>query len=177
MNSEVETGCPQGRWVPSVGQCFIPIGISVLCGLIFTPIRFAEADVFSLPMCILSGIMLTEGLLVYRSGRLKNARWLAIMVITFIYECVPINLPTSFDDMFALSANGVNMFFMHVFGISWTGPNKNCSSTTQQDILLEGKNVLVDCVASKLKKLLIVIGVFIVLVLLLIGGIIYLCVR
>ena len=135
MQDENRVQINDGRWVPSKRTCIAPIIISVVCGIIFWPFRAVEGDPFSLPMCIMSGVMLTYGLFLSRSGRLKDNRWLVIMVLTFIYECLPINLPATIDDVLALSTSGINFFLMHIVGINLKVPK----STFARDSRSSGK--------------------------------------
>lgn len=127
MQNENAVQINDGRWVPSKRTCIAPIIISIVCGIIFWPFRTVEGDPFSPLMCILSGMMLTYGLFLSRSGRLKSNRWLAIMVLTFIYECLPINLPATIDDVLALSTSGINFFLMHIVGIKMKVPESTFS--------------------------------------------------
>ena len=135
MQDENRVQVNGGRWVPSKRTCIAPIIISIVCGIIFWPFRTAVGDPFSPLMCVISGVMLTYGLFLSRSGRLKDNRWLAIMVLTFIYECLPINLPATIDDVLALSTSGINFFLMHVVGINVKVPE----STFARESRLSGK--------------------------------------
>lgn len=79
--------------------------------------------------------MLTSGLFLSRSGRLKTNRWLITMTLTFIYECLPINLPATIDDVLALSASGINFFLMYIVGIDL----KVSKKTFSREIRSSGK--------------------------------------
>lgn len=140
MNEEIALQSNDARWVPSKRICIAPIIISVVCGIIFWPFRTAEGDPFSPLMCIISGVMLTYGLFLSRLGRLKDNRWLVIMILTFIYECLPINLPATIDDVLALSTSGINFFLMHVVGINLKVPKStfsrgSCSSGKENEVI------------------------------------------
>lgn len=135
MKDENSIQSNDARWVPSKRTCIAPIIISIVCGIIFWPFRAVEGDPFSPFMCILSGIMLAYGLTLSRKGRLKDNRWLVIMVLTFIYECLPINLPATIDDVLALSTSGINFFLMHVVGINLKVPK----STFARESRVSGK--------------------------------------
>lgn len=141
MKEEKAVQTNDERWVPSKRTCIAPIIISLVCGIIFWPFRTAEGDPFSPLMCIISGVMLTYGLFLSRFGRLKDNRWLVIMVLTFIYECLPINLPATIDDVLALSTSGINFFLMHVVGINLEVPKstfaRESSSTGKQNEVID----------------------------------------
>ena len=135
MKEEDSVQSNDARWVPSKRICIATIIVSIACGIVFWPFRTAVGDPFSPLMCIISGVMLTYGLLLSRSGRLKDNRWLVIMVLTFVYECLPINLPATIDDVFALSTSGINFFLMHVVGINLKVPK----STFARESRVSGK--------------------------------------
>lgn len=113
MKDENSIQSNDARWVPSERTCIAPIIISIVLGIIFWPFRAVEGDTFSPFMCILSGIMLAYGLTLSRNGRLKDNRWLVIMVLTFIYECLPINLP-GYGGLVSMPLNGDASFWYNI---------------------------------------------------------------
>lgn len=89
----------------TVADCFMPLIISVICGVVFMPIALFTLNLFSAATCIFSGVLLSVGLLAYRSGRIQSAWWLVPQFLTFAYEILPIDLPTDLDNVLALGGS------------------------------------------------------------------------
>jgi hypothetical protein len=85
-------------------DCFLPVVISLISGVVFLPIGIVAGNLFSPATCIFSGILLTMGLLAYKTGTIQSASWLILPFLTFLYEILPIDLPTDLDNILGLSA-------------------------------------------------------------------------
>lgn len=93
----------------TTADCIIPLILSVISGIIFAPVHLISASVFSTATCIGSGILLMAAMFLYKSGRMN--KWgLIIPACTFIYELLPIELPTDLDNFLALGGAGVSMW-------------------------------------------------------------------
>lgn len=92
----------------TIVDCVLPFVISIVAAFAFAPFALLTADVFSIPTCIFSGVLLSVGLILYRAGKLPGA-YLVIPMLTFVYEILPISLPSDLDDFIALGADTANM--------------------------------------------------------------------
>ena len=117
----------------TIPDCLLPVVISAVCAVVFLPFKMSTLDVFSPITCLVGGIMLSFGLLAYRCGKLQNSWWLVPLVITFVYECLPFNLPLPLDDAFAVGGASIDFFFMNVIGINWRVGNGLLSRTGGQE--------------------------------------------
>lgn len=96
----------------SLYDCLVPFAVSVVCGIAFAPIELLAGNLFSSATCIYSGFLLTLGLFSYRGGRINNPYWLLMPTMTFVYEILPIDLPTPIDNILALSANSIHYILL-----------------------------------------------------------------
>ena len=86
----------------SIMDCFLPMIISIFSGIVFFPVSLFSGNLFSPATCIISGVLLTVALFGYRSGKIDSAGWLVLPFLTFIYEILPIDLPTDLDNLLGL---------------------------------------------------------------------------
>lgn len=86
----------------TITDCLLPIIISIVSGIVFFPISIFAGNLFSPATCIISGALLTVALFGYRSGKIDSAGWLILPCLTFIYEILPIDLPTDLDNFLGL---------------------------------------------------------------------------
>ncbi|MBO5905304.1 MAG: hypothetical protein J6Q84_02665 [Kiritimatiellae bacterium] len=91
----------------SITDCFLPTIISIFSGIVFFPVSLFSGNLFSPATCIISGVLLTVALFGYRSGKIDSAGWLVLPFLTFIYEILPIDLPTDLDNLLGLGATTV----------------------------------------------------------------------
>ena len=85
-------------------DCFLPLGISLVSGIVFSPVGLFAGNLFSPATCIFSGILLTLGLWAYKTGRIPSGGWLVLPFLTFLYEILPVDLPSDLDNVLGLSA-------------------------------------------------------------------------
>lgn len=100
----------------TVIDCFMPLVISVICGILFMPIALVSMNLFSVATCIYSGVLLSVSLVCYRAGRISSAWWLLPIFLTFAYEVLPIDLPTDIDNLVGLGAATVIDVMAIAFG-------------------------------------------------------------
>jgi len=97
----------------TVADVALPLILSIISAIIFFPVGLLAGNLFSIVTCILAGLMLSVGLGLYKAGRIYS--WcLVIPTICFIYEILPIDLPTDIDNIIGLGANGVNIFIANI---------------------------------------------------------------
>lgn len=132
----VAIGTSEKRGTVTALDCILPIPISIFCGIIFAPVRLFVVDFFSPVTCIGSGLLFSLALIMFRSNRLdETPLWIIGMV--FLYEILPINLPTPLDDVLCLGGQATLLFLK--------APIKGVASGA----LLKGKPIkMIDCVAE-----------------------------
>jgi hypothetical protein len=91
----------------TVIDCFLPMVISLLSGVVFFPLSLVSGNLFSPATCIVSGVLLTLGLFGYREGKIDSAGWLVFPFLTFVYEILPVDLPTDIDNLLGLGTTTV----------------------------------------------------------------------
>lgn len=91
----------------TVVDCFMPLIVSTICGILFMPLALFTLNLFSVATCIYSGILLSVALLCYRSGRIESAWWLLPIFLTFAYEILPIDLPTDMDNFLGVGVSTI----------------------------------------------------------------------
>ncbi len=92
----------------TVWDCILPVIISIVCGITFAPVHFFAANFFSAFTCIGAGIFFSIALIMYRVGALEP--WaLYLSMASFLYEALPINLPTDLDDFLCFGGTGVSL--------------------------------------------------------------------
>lgn len=92
----------------------LPFVISLISCVIFFPVGLFAGNFFSFVTCPAAGLMLSVGLALYKAGRLPSF-FLIVPTLAFIYEILPIDLPTDIDNIIGLGANGVNIFVKSIF--------------------------------------------------------------
>jgi hypothetical protein len=90
-------------------DCVLPLIISIISGIAFMPLMLFKLEIFSTFTCIGAGLFLTIGMFLYRAGKIGGMS-LIIPSITFVYEIVPISLPTDIDNIIAFSGNAASLF-------------------------------------------------------------------
>ena len=131
----------------TIQDCLIPSILSILCSIVFLPMKLISANFFGPAECIFSGILLSVCLFGYRAGRIKNPYWLTLPFLTFFYEILPINLPTDLDDMLALTASTFNSYLAWTKNLAWTKKEDDGLNNENEEILLLENDdaVTVDC--------------------------------
>ena len=93
----------------TVLDCLIPFLVSLVSGVIFAPVSLFSASVFSIATCIYSGVLLSATLFLYKAQKV-SAGYLVFPFLVFMYEILPIELPTDIDNILALSGNTAHQF-------------------------------------------------------------------
>ena len=94
----------------TVWDCILPVVVSIICGITFAPVHLFAANFFSAVTCIGAGIFFSIALIMYRVGALES--WaLYLSMTTFLYEALPINLPTDLDDFLCFGGSGAGLIF------------------------------------------------------------------
>lgn len=89
-------------------DCILPVIVSIVCGITFAPVHLFAANFFSAFTCIGAGIFFSIALIMFRVGALEP--WaLYLAMATFLYEALPINLPTDLDDFLSFGGTGVGL--------------------------------------------------------------------
>lgn len=91
----------------SLMDCFIPTIMSLCSGILFAPIALFSGSLFSAATCIVSGILFSITLVLYRSGKIGTG-YLILPGLTFVYEMLPIELPLDLDNLIGLGVSSVN---------------------------------------------------------------------
>ena len=92
----------------TVWDCILPVVVSIICGITFAPVHLFAANFFSAFTCIGAGIFFSIALIMYRVGALES--WaLYLAMATFLYEALPINLPTDLDDFLCFGGSGAGL--------------------------------------------------------------------
>lgn len=92
----------------TVADVVLPLIISLVAAVIFAPISLLAGNFFSIVTCTLAGLMLSVALGLYKAGKLYGS-FLILPILCFVYEILPIDLPTDIDNIIGLAANGVNI--------------------------------------------------------------------
>ena len=92
----------------TIVDCALPFVISILAAFTFAPLALFEGSFFSIGTCIFSGVFLSVGLILYKQNRIRGI-YLILPMLTFIYEILPIDLPTDLDNEIALGANTLDL--------------------------------------------------------------------
>lgn len=91
----------------SVLDCFAPFVLSLFAAVAFAPISLFAGNLFSVATCTMAGLLMTLSLFVYRTGKCGPG-FLIMPFLTFVYEMLPIDLPTDIDNFLALSGSGLS---------------------------------------------------------------------
>jgi len=101
----------------TVTDCVLPLIISIISAVIFSPFMLLTLEVFSIFTCIGAGFFMSLGLFLYRA-KIITGYWLIIPAIVFAYEILPINIPAGgFDDIFALGGSAGNFMVRALWGM------------------------------------------------------------
>jgi hypothetical protein len=113
----------------------LPVVISLISAIIFAPVGLFAGNFFSPITCILAGLMLSVELGFYKAKKIY-AVYLILPTICFIYEILPIDLPTDIDNIIGLCANGANIFRSHFIQpvIGATGIGTGITTTPKNKI-------------------------------------------
>lgn len=104
----IKTGTSMTVCEVTVWDCILPVIISIVCGITFAPVHLFAANFFSAFTCIGAGIFFSIALIMFRVGALEP--WaLYLSMATFLYEALPINLPTDLDDFLCFGGTGVSL--------------------------------------------------------------------
>ncbi len=88
-------------------DCLMPSIVATICGIIFFPISLFSGSLFSIGTCIFAGILFTLSLFMYRTGKIGSG-YLILPCLTFLYEILPIELPTDLDNFLSLGGSFVS---------------------------------------------------------------------
>jgi len=89
-------------------DCILPVIVGIVCGITFAPVHLFAANFFSAFTCIGAGVFFSIALIMFRVGALET--WALYMVMaSFLYEALPINLPTDLDDFLCFGGSGVGL--------------------------------------------------------------------
>ncbi|MGN0025180.1 MAG: hypothetical protein ACI351_07105 [Candidatus Avelusimicrobium sp.] len=98
----------------TVVDCILPLPIGVISAFLFAPVSLFAGSIFSAATCLGASLLLSIMLLMYRAKKIHGGM-LVIPFLVFIYELLPIELPTDLDNLFCLGGNGVNFIASLVF--------------------------------------------------------------
>jgi hypothetical protein len=99
----------------TVADCFIPLVLSIVFGCLFLPISFISASIFFAITCIHSGVLMTLTLFAYKSKKIGSGL-LVMPLCVWMYELLPLELPSDLDNILALSGNTINYFVVLTTG-------------------------------------------------------------
>lgn len=92
----------------TIVDCALPFIISIIAAIAFGPISLFSGNLFSIATCIFSGVLMSVGLILYKFGKIHGA-FLVLPMLTFIYEILPIDLPSDLDNILALSVSTLDL--------------------------------------------------------------------
>jgi len=97
----------------TVTDCVLPIIISIISAVVFFPVSFLFAEFFSWLTCIGAGFFLSWAMFMYKNKEVGG--WtLVIPFIVFVYEILPVSLPTDIDNFIALGGSGTNVVLRYM---------------------------------------------------------------
>jgi hypothetical protein len=119
----------------TVADCIIPTILSIISGIVFAPVQLFAGSVFSAATCIFSGVLLSAGMLLYKKWRM--AGWALILPsLTFVYEMLPIELPTDLDNIFALGGSCFTMWWGRIKTVALErGANHLLEKSDENDVI------------------------------------------
>ena len=91
----------------TVLDCILPIPIGAIAAVLFAPISLFAGSVFSAVTCLGASLLLSIMLFLYRAKKIHGG-FLVIPFLVFVYEILPIELPTDIDNFLSLGGDGVN---------------------------------------------------------------------
>jgi hypothetical protein len=92
----------------TIVDCVLPFIISIIAAFIFAPTALFAGNLLSIGTCIFSGVLLSLGLILYKLDKINGA-FLILPMLTFIYEILPIDLPSDLDNIIALGVNTLDL--------------------------------------------------------------------
>jgi len=116
----------------TVMDCITPTILSIIAGILFAPIKLFAASIFSPFTCIGGGILFSAALMLYKNGRMKG--WALILpALTFVYELLPIELPTDLDNFLALGGASASMWIGYIKTAALANSNSGNKATQLLD--------------------------------------------
>jgi hypothetical protein len=94
----------------TIADCIMPTILSIISGIVFAPLQLLEGSFFSSATCIMSGVLFSIGLWLHKVGRMSGP-WLIFPLLTFVYEMLPIELPSDMDNLFAFGGSCFSIYF------------------------------------------------------------------
>jgi len=92
----------------TIWDCLFPLPIGLVSAVVFTPVALlANGSFFSAVTCMAASFFLTVILFLYRSKKIEG-KYLIWPFLVFVYEILPIELPTEFDNWLAFGGNIIN---------------------------------------------------------------------
>ena len=120
----------------TTADCIIPLVISLISGIVFMPIGLISGNLFSGATCIISGALLCFCLWLRKKGCM--AEWSLIMpTLTFIYEILPIDLPTDLDNIIGLAASSGSAYFGYIKSAAAQGIKSLLKDEKESQLLAE----------------------------------------
>ena len=88
----------------------LPLIISFISAICFLPFSFFQAEIFSSATCLISGIFMSIALYKLKNDMIHKS---AVMIIfcTFLYEILPISLPTDLDNFLSVGIGTTSLLF------------------------------------------------------------------
>ncbi|MCQ2410684.1 MAG: hypothetical protein MJ053_04140 [Elusimicrobiaceae bacterium] len=98
----------------TVVDCILPLPIGAVSALVFAPVGWLGGSMFSAVTCLGASFLLCVMLLMYRANKIHGG-WLIVPFVVFLYELLPVELPTDLDNMLSLGGDGINCLAALVF--------------------------------------------------------------
>ena len=98
----------------TVTDCILPIPLGAISALLFAPVSLFSGSIFSAATCLGASLLLSIMLLMYRAKKIRGCM-LVIPFVVFIYELLPIELPSDIDNILCLGGSGVSFITSLVF--------------------------------------------------------------
>ena len=98
----------------TVVDCVLPLPIGAMSALLFAPVSLFAGSVFSAVTCLGASLLLSIMLLMYRAKKIYGVM-LVVPFLVFIYELLPIELPTDLDNVLCLGGSAVDCLTSLVF--------------------------------------------------------------
>ena len=83
---------------------FLPIPLSIVWSIIVYPIKMITTDLLAPPEMWGSAFLLTASLWMYKQKEMSRT-WIIFPILTFLYEMLPISLPTDIDNLVMLGGS------------------------------------------------------------------------
>lgn len=98
----------------TVTDCILPIPLGAISAFLFAPVSLFSGSIFSAATCLGASLLLSIMLLMYRAKKIRGCM-LVIPFVVFIYELLPIELPSDIDNILCLGGSGVSFITSLVF--------------------------------------------------------------